>query len=234
MNSLSTSSNFNTTAASTSGTGSVTGSRSDARDGASSQAEQSAEFMLSPEMGMISSLIQALTQSPQQGKSQQSAPQNKLQSAAAEIAQDEAGRGTLNGDQMRNLANGKSVDGMGTDSAQEQQAAAYIMGGQKGASGESKRWEKIETADVAGADNLSSLANFKNVAAQGDQKAGGSKDDELLQLMAQIQGQEPMLRSLSRGVVGAGAEAANAMAQSMQQLMSQESQTLKSLMKSDD
>ena len=40
------------------------------------------------------------------------------------------------------------------------------MGGQKSAGGESKRWEKIETADVGGDDNLSSLGNFKTVAAQ--------------------------------------------------------------------
>jgi hypothetical protein len=234
MSSLSTSSKFSNTAASTSGPAAAIGARSGAREGASSQADQSAEFMQSPEMGMISSLIQALTQSPPRDDSPQDAPQGKLQAAAAEIAKDEAGRGTLDSKQMTNLANGKSADGLGTDSAEEQQAAAYIMGGQKGDSGESKRWEKIETADVAGADGLSSLANFSNVAAQGGKPAGGSNDDELLKLMAQIQAQEPLLRSLSRGVVGAGADAANSMAQSLQQLVAQEAQTLKSLLKSDD
>ena len=121
------------------------------------------------------------------------------------------GLGTLDTGELRNLAAGNQADGLGQCPPGVQAAAKFLLAGPKAAdgSGESARWEAVETHDVAGADGLSGLGNFQAMAAHGRPQAagqgGGDQDGGILQgllkaLSGLEQAQAELTQSLARQV----------------------------------
>lgn len=168
-------------------------------------ADASAKFLQSPQMDLVKSLLGALL-----GNQQPAQPKMDEHSACDSIAKfmESTGKNTLDTGEMKNLAAGKGPDGSGDVPPGVQHAAAFIMGGPKGDSGESARWQNIETKDVAGADGLSGLGNFKAIAAEGKPAAapqGGDNMEELLKMFSALQQQNAMLaQMMTQGLGGGG------------------------------
>ena len=205
MKSLSMSSQFREAAPTAAGRAQTQGEASGADAAA---ADAGAKFLQSPEMDLVKSLLTALL-----GERQPAQPRMDKHSACDTIAQfmEGSGKGTLDTAEMNNLASGKQPGGGGEVPPEVAKAAAWIMGGPKGGSGESARWEKIETRDVAGADGLSGLGNFKNIAAEGKPAAPAPQEGDnmadLLEMFTALQQQNAMLAQMMTQGFGGGSQA---------------------------
>ena len=207
----------------------------EATGGNAEAADAGAKFLQSPEMDLVKSLVSALL-----GEQQPAQPKMDKHSACDTIARfmEDSGKGTLDTAEMKDLASGKQPDGSGEVPSDVKKAAAWLMGGPKGDSGESARWEKVETRDVAGADGLSGLGNFKNIAAEGKPAAGapqgGDNMADLLEMFTALQQQNAMLAQMMTQGFGGASQASplDDIAQSFSKLQQDSAKNLTSMLQS--